>query len=143
MPLLHNTIPPPISSLMLLALLQTLTHNAIEDPARLSYQLMQLQTKLASLGRIVLLPVLLTLESSTNRLEDIDDFFAQLVAGVLDESFDFLFDFVGDGGEGPVETDDLLFKVGVADVTKLLTCEWVSGGVGSVVKCGMLPLPGL
>ena len=87
-------------------------------------------------------PVLLALESSANRLEDLDDFFAQLVAGVLDEGFDVLFDFVGDGGEGAVETDDLLFEVRVADVAKLLTCDGVSGGVDDVVGCGMLPLPG-
>jgi len=111
---------------MLLALLQTLTHNALENPARLSHQLMQLLAKLASLGRVMFLPVLLALEGSANRLEDLDNFFAQLVAGILDEGFDFLFDFVGDGGEGAVETDDLFFKVGVADVTKLLTCDGVS-----------------
>jgi len=61
---------------MLLALLQTLAHNAFENPARLSHQFMQLLAKLASLGRIVLLPVLLALESSANCLEDLDDFFA-------------------------------------------------------------------
>ena len=111
---------------MLLALLQTLTHNALENPARLSHQLMQLLAKLASLGRVMLLPVLLALKGSADRLEDLDDFFAQLVAGVLDEGLDFFLDFVGDGGEGAVETDDLFFKVGVADVTKLLTCDGVS-----------------
>jgi len=100
-------------------LLQTLGHNSLKDPPRLVNQFMQLLAELLAFGSVLFFPVLLTLESGTNCLKHLDHFLAQLIAGVFDEFLYIPFNSFGDRSERAIKTNDILFKISVADVFQL------------------------
>ena len=116
---LFESAHSPNSSLVLLTLLQTLVYNSFEDPPRLVNQFMQLLAELLAFGSVLFFPVLLTLESGANCLEHLDHFLAQLIAGVFDEFLYILFNSFGDRSERAIKTNDILFKISVADVFQL------------------------
>lgn len=105
---------------MLLALFQTLPHNPIKNPPRLSNQLVQLLAELLALMCVLFLLILLALESGSNDLENLDGFFTQLVTGVFDELLHIFFNPLSDRGERTVETRNFVFEIGVADMFQRL-----------------------
>lgn len=116
---LFESADSPNSSLVLFAFLQTLGHNSLKNSPRLINQLMQLLAELLALGSVLFFPVLLTLESGANCLEHLDHFLAQLIAGVFDEFLCILFNSFSDRSERAIKTNDILFKISVADVFQL------------------------
>ena len=113
----HSRLP---DSLMLLALLQTLVHWSFKNPPCFINELMQFLEEALALRCVVFLLVLLLVECSTDFPKGLDNFFAQLIGGLLDELRCILLHPLGDRRKRSFETGDVSFEVGVANSSEHL-----------------------